>query len=126
MEAARQADTAKLKKYIAADTINFKHPYTGDTALHLAVRSPHPKRKQAVEQLARKGARIDEKNKDFLTPLHVAADESHYDIMDVLLRHGAKVRYNNNALFLYIINVYSGQCFGRPWTNCLTSVCKGR
>lgn len=26
-----------------------------------------------------------------LTPLHLAADKSHYDIMDVLLKHGAKV-----------------------------------
>lgn len=39
----------------------------------------------------RKGAHLNEKNKEFLTPLHVAADNSHYDVMDALLRHGAKV-----------------------------------
>lgn len=27
----------------------------------------------------------------FLTPLHIAADKSHYDVMDILLKHGAKV-----------------------------------
>lgn len=91
LEAARQTDTTKLKKYLSPDIINFKHPYTGDTALHAVVSSLYPKRKQALEMLIRKGAHLDEKNKDFLTPLHIAADNSHYDLMDVLLRHGAKV-----------------------------------
>ncbi|KAK9703982.1 Poly(ADP-ribose) polymerase catalytic domain [Popillia japonica] len=91
LEAARQADTTKIKKYLAPDIVNFKHPYSGDTALHGVVSSIYPKRKQVLETLIRKGAHINEKNKDFLTPLHVAADNSHYDLMDVLLRHGAKV-----------------------------------
>ncbi|KAJ9596393.1 hypothetical protein L9F63_012556 [Diploptera punctata] len=91
LEAARQADPAKVKKYLAPDVVNFKHPYTGDTPLHCAVSSPYPKRKQVLETLVRKGAHLNEKNKEFLTPLHVAADNSHYDVMDALLRHGAKV-----------------------------------
>lgn len=41
--------------------------------------------------LVRKGAHLNEKNKNFLTPLHIAADNSHFDVMDALLRHGAKV-----------------------------------
>ncbi|KAJ8981566.1 hypothetical protein NQ317_009826 [Molorchus minor] len=86
LEAARQADTAKLKKHLIPE-----HPYSGDTALHGAVNSVYPKRKQVLETLIRKGAHLNEKNKDFLTPLHLAADNSHYDLMDVLLRHGAKV-----------------------------------
>lgn len=44
-----------------------------------------------LDLLIRKGAPLNEKNKDFLTPLHIAADNSHYDLMDVLLRNGAKV-----------------------------------
>lgn len=28
----------------------------------------------------------------YVTPLHIAADKAHYDVMDVLLKHGAKVR----------------------------------
>lgn len=91
LDASRQADTAKLKKYVTPDIINFKHPYSGDNALHVVVNSLYPKRKQALEMLIRKGATLDEKNKDFLTPLHIAADNSHYDLMDVLLKHGAKV-----------------------------------
>ena len=36
---------------------------------------------------------MNEKNKEFLTPLHVATDKSHYDVMELLLKHGAKVYY---------------------------------
>lgn len=53
--------------------------------------SPYPKRKQEVETLVRKGAHLNEKNKELLTPLHIATDLSHYDLMDTLLRLGAKV-----------------------------------
>lgn len=91
MDACRQADLTKLKKYLSQEVVNFKHPYTGDTPLHYAVASPYPKRKQVIESLIRKNAALNEKNKDFLTPLHVATDHSHYDAMDVLLRHNAKV-----------------------------------
>ncbi|XP_050594457.1 poly [ADP-ribose] polymerase tankyrase isoform X3 [Bombus affinis] len=91
LDACRQADLTKLKKYLSQEVINFKHPYTGDTPLHCAVASPYPKRKQVIESLIRKNAALNEKNKDILTPLHVATDHSHYDAMDVLLRHNAKV-----------------------------------
>jgi len=33
LEAARQADAALTKKHLASDIVNFRHPYTGDTAL---------------------------------------------------------------------------------------------
>ncbi|XP_017772298.1 PREDICTED: tankyrase [Nicrophorus vespilloides] len=92
LEAARHSDTAKIKKYLGQqDVMNFKHPYTGDTALHVCITSMYPKKKQLMELLIRKGVGLNEKNKEFLTALHVAADHSHYDLMDYLLRHGAKV-----------------------------------
>ncbi|XP_008207481.1 poly [ADP-ribose] polymerase tankyrase isoform X1 [Nasonia vitripennis] len=91
LDACRQADPAKLKKYLSPEVANFKHPYSGDTPLHCAAASPYPKRKQIVEMLIRKNVALNEKNKDFLTPLHVATDHSHYDVMDVLLAHNAKV-----------------------------------
>lgn len=34
---------------------------------------------------------MNDKNKEFLTPLHLATDKSHYDVMELLLKHGAKV-----------------------------------
>ena len=33
LEGARQADLARVKKYLTPEIVNFKHPYTGDTAL---------------------------------------------------------------------------------------------
>uniref|UniRef100_A0AAQ4PFW4 Poly [ADP-ribose] polymerase n=1 Tax=Gasterosteus aculeatus aculeatus TaxID=481459 RepID=A0AAQ4PFW4_GASAC len=91
LQAAREADMAKVKKTLALEIIGFKHPQTNETALHCAVASPHPKRKQVTELLLRKGANINEKNKDFMTPLHVAAERAHNDILEVLQKHGAKV-----------------------------------
>ncbi|OWK00372.1 TNKS [Cervus elaphus hippelaphus] len=58
---------------------------------HCAVASLHPKRKQVTELLLRKGANVNEKNKDFMTPLHVAAERAHNDVMEVLHKHGAKL-----------------------------------
>ncbi|XP_053084895.1 tankyrase, TRF1-interacting ankyrin-related ADP-ribose polymerase b isoform X1 [Pangasianodon hypophthalmus] len=90
LQAAREADMAKVKK-VPSDIINFKHPHSQDSALHCAVASPHPKRKQVTELLLRKGANIHEKNKDFMTAFHVAAERAHNDVLEVLQKHGAKV-----------------------------------
>ncbi|GFR86628.1 poly [ADP-ribose] polymerase [Elysia marginata] len=91
LDGARQADLTRVKKYLSVEIVNFKHPYSGDSALHCAAASPYPKRKQVVELLIRKGANLNDKNKDYLASLHIAADKAHYDVMDVLLKHGAKV-----------------------------------
>uniref|UniRef100_A0A8C7Z3E4 Poly [ADP-ribose] polymerase n=1 Tax=Oryzias sinensis TaxID=183150 RepID=A0A8C7Z3E4_9TELE len=91
LQAAREADIAKVKKTLALEIIGFKHPQTNETALHCAVASPHPKRKQVTELLLRKGANINEKNKDFMTPLHISAERAHNDVLEVLQKHGAKV-----------------------------------
>ncbi|XP_055036758.1 poly [ADP-ribose] polymerase tankyrase-1 isoform X3 [Misgurnus anguillicaudatus] len=91
LQASREADMTKVKKTLALEIINFKHPQTHETALHCAVASPHPKRKQVAELLLRKGANVNEKNKDFMTPLHVAAERAHNDIIEVLQKHAAKI-----------------------------------
>ena len=51
----------------------------------------------AVETLHRKGANLNDKNKEFLTPLHLAVDKSHYDVIDVLLKCRAKVNALDSA-----------------------------
>ncbi|KAM4808667.1 poly [ADP-ribose] polymerase tankyrase-1 isoform 2-T2 [Rhinophrynus dorsalis] len=91
LQAAREADLAKVKKTLALEIINFKQPQSHETALHCAVASLHPKRKQITELLLRKGASVNEKNKDFMTPLHVAAERAHNDVVEVLHKHGAKM-----------------------------------
>ncbi|XP_031410443.1 poly [ADP-ribose] polymerase tankyrase-2 [Meleagris gallopavo] len=57
---------------------------------HCAAASPYPKRKQVCELLLRKGANINEKTKDFLTPLHVASEKAHNDVVEVVVKHEAK------------------------------------
>ncbi|XP_077062293.1 poly [ADP-ribose] polymerase tankyrase-2-like isoform X3 [Siphateles boraxobius] len=96
LQAAREADMACFKKHLSLETINFKHPLTQETALHCVSTSPYPKRKEICELLLRKGANVNEKNKDFLTPLHLAAEKSHNDIIEVLVKHEAKVNAVDN------------------------------
>ncbi|KAM9426617.1 poly [ADP-ribose] polymerase tankyrase-2-like [Pholidichthys leucotaenia] len=91
LQAVRDADMVQVKKHLSPETINFKHPNTQETALHCASASPYPKRKQVCELLLKKGANIDEKSKDLLTPLHVAAEKAHNDVIEVLVKHEAKV-----------------------------------
>ncbi|KAJ8264368.1 hypothetical protein GJAV_G00148350 [Gymnothorax javanicus] len=96
LQAAREADLARIKKHLSLETINFKHPQTHETALHCAATSPYPKRKQVCELLLRKGANVNDKTKDFLTPLHLASEKSHNDIIEVLVKHEAKVNALDN------------------------------
>ncbi|KAF9797966.1 hypothetical protein SFRURICE_019309 [Spodoptera frugiperda] len=118
LEACRLAEPARVKKQLTAVSghqhqnsqastsgstpslpgecsvealVNFQHVGTGDRPLHCAASSVYPKRKQVMEMLIKKGARVNEKNKDGQTPLHVATEHAHLDAMDLLLRHGAKV-----------------------------------
>ncbi|XP_056152735.1 poly [ADP-ribose] polymerase tankyrase-2 [Lampris incognitus] len=96
LQATREADLARVKKHLTLETINFKHPQTNETALHCASTSPYPKRKQVCELLLRKGANVNEKTKDMLTPLHLASEKSHNDVIEVLVKHDAKVNAVDN------------------------------
>ncbi|XP_048360861.1 poly [ADP-ribose] polymerase tankyrase-2 isoform X2 [Sphaerodactylus townsendi] len=96
LQAARESDVARVKKHLSLEIINFKHPQTHETALHCAAVSPYPKRKQVCELLLRKGANISEKTKDFLTPLHVASEKAHNDVVEILVKHEAKVNALDN------------------------------
>ncbi|XP_065348135.1 poly [ADP-ribose] polymerase tankyrase [Cloeon dipterum] len=91
LEACRQADPVKVKKFLSQEVVDFKHPFNGDTPLHCAAAAPYPKRRQIIDSLVRKGAMLNEKNKESLAPLHIASDCSHLDVVEALLRHGAKV-----------------------------------
>ncbi|XP_056222755.1 poly [ADP-ribose] polymerase tankyrase-2-like isoform X2 [Seriola aureovittata] len=91
LAAAREADVVRVKKHLSLETINFKHPLTQETALHCVSASPYTKRKQVCELLLRKGANVNEKTKDLLTPLHLASEKGHNDVIEVLVKHEAKV-----------------------------------
>ena len=44
-----------------------------------------------MDLLIKKGADVNAQNKESLTPLHCAAGKAHMDVMEVLIKHGAKV-----------------------------------
>ncbi|XP_028966676.1 poly [ADP-ribose] polymerase tankyrase-1 [Galendromus occidentalis] len=90
LEACRSGDLARVKKYIAQELINFKSFLNGDSALHCAV-SAAANKKKIVEILIRKGAHVNDKNKQMLSPLHIAADHTFLDMIDLLLKNGAKI-----------------------------------
>ncbi|XP_061565179.1 poly [ADP-ribose] polymerase tankyrase-2-like [Cololabis saira] len=58
---------------------------------HCASASPYLNRKQVCELLLRKGASVNEKTKDLLTPLHLASEKGHNDVIELLVKHEAKV-----------------------------------
>ncbi|XP_022125990.2 poly [ADP-ribose] polymerase tankyrase isoform X1 [Pieris rapae] len=115
LEACRLAEPTRVKKHLSitnsqdvqsmsgqsiagsipneriTELVNFQHLSTGDRPLHCVAGSVYPKRKQVIETLLRKGARVNEKNNAGQSALHIATEHSHLDAMDLLLRHGAKV-----------------------------------
>uniref|UniRef100_A0A6G5ZUJ2 Poly [ADP-ribose] polymerase n=1 Tax=Vipera anatolica senliki TaxID=2604287 RepID=A0A6G5ZUJ2_VIPAN len=96
LQAARESDVNRVKKHLSLEIVNFKHPQTHETPLHCAAASPYAKRKQVCELLLRKGANINEKTKDFLTPLHVASEKAHNDVVEVVVKHEGKVNALDN------------------------------
>lgn len=91
MDAVRQADITRIKKLLSSEMVNFSHAYTGDTVTHIVTQCIYQKRKQVFDILIRKGVPLNEKNKEFLTPLHIAAENVEMlDILDALLHAGAK------------------------------------
>ncbi|XP_007894914.1 poly [ADP-ribose] polymerase tankyrase-2 isoform X4 [Callorhinchus milii] len=96
LQAAKEADIVRVKRHLSAEIVNFKHPQTHETALHCVAASQYPKRKQVAELLLRKGANVNEKTQDFLTPLHVASEKAHNDVIDVLVKNETKVNALDN------------------------------
>lgn len=77
LEACRIGDISRLKKYLTSETLNFVHPYTGDTPLHIASLTVHNKRKQIAEVLIKKGSLLNEK-KTKIFFLH------HYTLLQII------------------------------------------
>ena len=93
-----------IKKHINSEITNFKHLFTGDNCLHVAIKSLHPNRKQTLELLLTKDCPINDINKDLNSPLHLAAEQSLPEIIEILLKHGADInaldRFGQTALHL--------------------------
>lgn len=51
LEACKTGNIPRLKKFLTSETVNFIHPYSGDTPLHAAAVSIDPKRKQVKSNM---------------------------------------------------------------------------
>ena len=93
LNACRTADVSRVKKHSDQLIQQFQHPFTLENALHVALSSwPQPQMRKVIEVLIKKGVSINDKTKDGLTPLHLAADRPDmYDIKEILLKHGANI-----------------------------------
>ncbi|XP_065071133.1 poly [ADP-ribose] polymerase tankyrase-2-like isoform X2 [Rhopilema esculentum] len=96
LDAVKSCDMGRVKKAFAQDLLNFQHPYTNNTSLHYLAMSDHQKRKAVVEFLIRKGADVNAKNKEKITPLHMAAENGHSDMVTLFLKNGAEVNALDN------------------------------
>uniref|UniRef100_A0A5K3ET97 Poly [ADP-ribose] polymerase n=2 Tax=Mesocestoides corti TaxID=53468 RepID=A0A5K3ET97_MESCO len=95
------------------DLIHFRHPFTGDTTLHVAATASMKldgreeeaeykstssssvamasQRRQLIELLISRGARLSDRNADGRTPLHVAASSGCVEAILCLAQFGAQV-----------------------------------
>ncbi|XP_057306768.1 poly [ADP-ribose] polymerase tankyrase-2-like [Hydractinia symbiolongicarpus] len=91
LEAVKSGDVSKLKRIIAPDLINFIHPLTQNSALHLCAASSSPKRERVAECLIKKGCNLDSYNNEKLTPMHVSAINGSTEVMELLIKAGAEL-----------------------------------
>jgi len=93
IQSCRMGDVSRVKKHSDQLIQQFKHPFTLENALHIALNSwPQPQLRKIVEILIKKGVGLNEKTKDGVAPLHIVADRSDmYEMMEVLVKHGANV-----------------------------------
>eukprot|EP00111_Clytia_hemisphaerica_P001648 TCONS_00004672-protein len=96
LEVVKLGDLGKVKR--SAEIVNFVHPLTLDTALHVCARSTSAKRERIAEFLIKKGCNVNQANKDKMTALHVAADHGNTEIMEVLVKANAELNVLDEML----------------------------
>jgi ankyrin repeat protein len=96
---------------------------------HYAVAAPTAKRKTMVDMLIKKGGDVNSGNRDGITPLHIAAEKSHLDVLEMLLKVGAQVgRYLYSTHTRYkcrhnkVLNTAGGHN-RQSWPNAATLQC---
>ena len=90
LHSCRSGDVSRVKKHSDQLIQQFQHPFTLENALHVALAScPQPQLKKVVETLIKKGVAINDKNKDGISPLTVAAGRpDSLEVIEVLLKAG--------------------------------------
>eukprot|EP00794_Sanderia_malayensis_P005571 gene5571-6259_t len=97
LDAVKSGDMGRVKKTFDQDLLNFRHPYTMDTALHYVAVSNVSKRKCMGEFLIKKGADVNAANKEKMTSLHLASECGFVDMVELLLKSDARVNALDNV-----------------------------
>ena len=86
------------------DAPNFK----GESCLHVCAQLNYPK---TAEVLIIAKASIEISSSTYITPLHVAARAGNYEVLDVLINHGAnvnaKTKVSSLVIFISIVFISS-------------------
>ena len=97
-----------LKDALNADTVigDILHQKTGDGLLHVAARGGHV---TCIQLLLDLGVGVDQRNLEFKTPLHEAAQFGHSEAVLRLLRTGAQVSTDQSEACILTIDQSGGQ-----------------
>ncbi|KRX95030.1 Tankyrase-1, partial [Trichinella pseudospiralis] len=115
LNACTSGDINKFRTFLSSETASFKHPYTGQNALHVLCEASHANCLPMVEAVLSVGVNIDERNKHLLGALHIAADRDALELVELLLVRGAN------------INLFDGEgqtCLHRCAKKGLVAMCK--
>ncbi|CDW57235.1 tankyrase 1 [Trichuris trichiura] len=91
LTACQKGDLAKFKRYLSESTVNFRNPYTGENALHILCNASRDADLFMVKALVAAGVNVNERNKNLLSPLHMAADRGCTELINILIENGANV-----------------------------------
>ena len=91
LEAVRSADIGKIKRIISPELINFCHPLTLDSALHICAKSNSAKRERVAEFLIKRGCDVGLRNKEKLTPLHDSAAHGNGEVLEMLVKASSDI-----------------------------------
>ncbi|XP_047128184.1 poly [ADP-ribose] polymerase tankyrase-2 isoform X1 [Hydra vulgaris] len=98
LEAVKSSDLSKIKRIIAPDLVNFVHPLTLNSALHVCALSTSAKRDRVADFLIKKGCNMNFCNKQKLTPLHLCAGNDNVVVTEILIKAGADCNIVNESL----------------------------
>ncbi|KHJ42648.1 Poly(ADP-ribose) polymerase catalytic domain protein [Trichuris suis] len=91
LTACQKGDLANFKRYLSESTVNFRNPYTGENALHILCNASRDTDLFMVKALVAAGVNVNERNKNLLSPLHMAADRGCIELINLLIESGANV-----------------------------------
>uniref|UniRef100_A0A5S6QKX3 Poly [ADP-ribose] polymerase n=1 Tax=Trichuris muris TaxID=70415 RepID=A0A5S6QKX3_TRIMR len=91
LDACHRGDLSKFKRHLSMSTVKFRNPYTGENALHILCNASPVPDMFMVKAVVAAGVNVNERNKNLLSPLHIAADRGCIELINLLIENGANV-----------------------------------